>query len=111
MNLVKTIALLGLLAMTAIIIFAFTTGDFLGEGAQILAMPWGIVSLVDLYTGFILFSCWIAFREKAFLPSLFWIILMMLMGFWAGSLYVFLALNASRGDWNRFFLGNRHTAP
>ena len=73
----------------------------------LLAMPWGIVSLVDLYTGFTLFSCWIVYREKAVLPSLIWVILMMVMGSWTASLYIFLALQSSRGDWRKFFLGKR----
>jgi len=48
MKLAKAIALLGLLAMTAALIYGFTVGDFAAEGGQILDMPWGIVSLVDL---------------------------------------------------------------
>ena len=65
MKVAKVLALLGLLAMTAVLIYGFTVGDFSGEGARLLAMPWGIVSLVDLYVGFALFSCWIVFRERA----------------------------------------------
>lgn len=42
------IALLGLLAMTAILIYGFTVGDFAAEGSKLLTMPWGLVSLVDL---------------------------------------------------------------
>ncbi len=38
------------------------------KAAKLLAMPWGIVSLVDLYVGFALFSIWIVYREKAILP-------------------------------------------
>ena len=45
----------------------------LAEGTRLMAMPWGIVSLVDLYVGFALFSCWIVFREKAWLPSVIWV--------------------------------------
>ena len=106
MKIAKIISLLGVLAMTAILIYAFTRGDFAAEGAKLLAMPWGIVSLVDLYTGFTLFSCWIVYREKALLPSIIWVVLMMTMGFWAGSLYTFLALHNSRGDWQRFWHGH-----
>ena len=107
MKLAKAISLLGLLAMTGIILYAFINGDFCAEGARLLAMPWGIVSLVDLYTGFTLFSCWIVYREKSVLPSLIWVILMMVMGSWTASLYIFLALQSSRGDWRKFFLGKR----
>jgi hypothetical protein len=107
MKIAKVVSLLGLLAMTGILIYAFTSGDFFAEGSRLLAMPWGIVSLVDLYVGFTLFSCWIIFREKALLPSIIWVILMMGMGFWAGSLYTFLALQGSGGDWKRFWYGKR----
>lgn len=57
MKIAKIIALVGLLAMTGILIYGFTVGNFLAEGAKLLAMPWGVVSLVDLYVGFTLFSC------------------------------------------------------
>lgn len=107
MKTAKLIALTGLLAMTAVLIYAFARGDFGAEGAKLLAMPWGIVSLVDLYVGFALFSCWIMFREKAWLPSVVWVVLMMTLGFWTGALYTFLALHNSRGDWKRFWYGKR----
>ena len=107
MRIAKFIALVGLLAMTAILIYGFTIGHFSDEGARLLAMPWGIVSMVDLYVGFTLFSCWIVFREKALLPSVAWVILMMLLGFWAGALYSFIALQTSGGDWKRFWFGKR----
>ena len=107
MKLAKAIALIGLLAMTGVLVYGFTVGDFSGEGARLLAMPWGIVSLVDLYVGFALFSCWIVFREKAPVPSAVWVVLMMVLGFWAGALYTFLALQSSGGDWKKFWYGKR----
>jgi hypothetical protein len=107
MRIAKFIALAGLLAMTGILIYGFTVGNFSAEGAKLLAMPWGIVSLVDLYVGFTLFSCWIVFREKAWLPSVVWVILMMVLGFWTGALYTFIALQTSGGDWKRFWYGKR----
>jgi len=70
-------------------------------------MPWGIVSLVDLYVGFTLFSCWIIYREKRWLPSIIWVILMMVLGFWTGALYTLVALQTSQGDWRRFWHGRR----
>ncbi|HZU87335.1 MAG TPA: DUF1475 family protein [Anaerolineaceae bacterium] len=107
MRIAKIMALLGLLAMTGILIYGFTVGNFSAEGARLLAMPWGIVSLVDLYVGFALFSGWIVFREKALLPSVIWVSLMMVLGFWAGALYTLLALQASGGDWRHFWMGKR----
>jgi hypothetical protein len=98
---------MGLLAMTAVLIYGFTVGNFAEEGRQLLSMPWGIVSLVDLYVGFVLFSGWIVYRERSFARSVVWVILMMILGFWAGSLYALLALQHSGGDWRRFWLGRR----
>jgi len=110
MKTAKTIATLGLLAMTAVLIYGFTVGDFFGEGGQLLRMPWGIVSLVDLYVGFTLFSAWIVYREASRLRAVVWIVAVMLMGFWAASLYALLALQASREDWARFWMGKHAPA-
>lgn len=107
MKIATAIAALGLLAMTAILVYGFAAGDFAAEGARLTSMPWGVVSLVDLYVGFTLFSCWIVFREKGWLPSVIWVVLMMTLGFWAGALYTLLALRASGGDWRRFWYGKR----
>ena len=49
MKIAKVIALLGVLAMSGILVYGFTVGNFSGEGTRLLAMPWGIVSLVDLF--------------------------------------------------------------
>ena len=105
MKIAKAISILGMLAMTAVLIYGFTVGDFFGEGSQLLAMPWGIVSLVDLYTGFTLFSGWIIYREKSLPVAIVWTIAMMTLGFFAGSLYAFVTLQSSNGDWRKFWLG------
>ena len=107
MKIAKLVAFLGLLSMTGILIYAFANGNFLTDGEMLLSLPWGIVSLVDLYVGFILFSCWIVYREKSVTRSVIWVILMMVLGFWTGSLYTFVALYKSEGDWKRFFIGYR----
>jgi hypothetical protein len=103
----KAIAVLGVLAMTAVLIYGFTVGDFAEEGKQLLSMPWGIVSLVDLYVGFALFSGWIVYREKSVIRSIIWVVLMMVLGFWTASLYTLIGLQSSGGDWRRFWMGHR----
>lgn len=107
MQLAKGISIAGVLAMTAIIIYGFVAGDFASEGAVIGALPWGRVSLVDLYTGFTLFSMWIVYRENSALRSVIWVVLMMTLGNFTAALYIFLALQASGGDWRKFFMGAR----
>lgn len=106
MKVAKTLSFLGLLAMTAVLIYGFIVGDFREDGAALLSSPWGIVSIVDLYVGFILFSGWIIYREKSVVRSIFWVVLMMVLGFFTGSLYTFIALQTSDGDWRRFWMGN-----
>lgn len=96
--------------MTAVLVYGFTVGNFRADGAALLQNPWGIVSMVDLYTGFALFSGWIIYREKSFARSLIWVILMMVLGFFTASLYTFIALNASNGDWKKFWMGQRADA-
>lgn len=107
MKIAKTISLICLLAMTAVLIYGFTSGNFAAEGAQLLSNPWGIVSIVDLYVGFILFSGWIIYREKSVLRSIVWVFFMMILGFFTGALYTFIALQTSNGNWQRFWMGNR----
>jgi len=107
MKIAKVITLLGWLAMTAVLIYGFTVGDFAEEGKQLLSMPWGIVSLVDLYVGFFLFSGWIVYREESAVRSVVWVVLVMVLGFWTASLYALVALQTSGGDWQRFWMGQR----
>lgn len=87
MKIAKAVAVLGVLAMASILIYGFTVGDFSGEGKVLLSMPWGIVSLVDVYIGFILFSGWIVYREKSLVRSAMWITLVMILGNFTASLY------------------------
>jgi len=106
MKLAKGIAWLGVLAMTAALVHGFTNGNFFEDGSELLSNPWGIVSMIDLYTGFTLFSLWIAFRESNKLLAAVWIILMMVLGFFTGSVYVLAALYQSKGSWLDFYLGH-----
>jgi hypothetical protein len=105
MNIAKIIAILGIVVMTAVIGYAFIAGDFTAEGSVLTSMPWGIVSLVDLYTGFTLFSVWVVYREKSIPLTVVWIVAIMTLGAFAMSLYALLALQSSNGDWKKFWMG------
>jgi len=95
-----------ILAMTTVLIYGFTIGDFKTDGAALLQNPWGVVSIVDLYTGFLLFSLWIIYREKSTWRA-FWVVLIMVLGFFTASLYTLTALVGSGRDWNKFWMGQR----
>jgi hypothetical protein len=107
MTAVKVVALVLFLVMTGSIAWAFLTGDFRAEGAILTDLPWGVVSLVDLYTGFTLFSLWIIYRERSMTAKILWVAAMMTLGFAAGSLYVLVTSWRSKGDWRHFWLGAR----
>jgi hypothetical protein len=110
MKFAKIVSLLGVIAMTIALINGFVNGSFIDDGVMILNNPWGIVSLVDLYVGFVLFALWMYYREKSLLSSVIWIILIMVLGFFIGALYVFIALMTSKDDWLIFFLGEKNAA-
>ena len=105
MRAVKIIGWLGVIAMTAAIGNGFLNGNFTDDGGELLRNPWGVVSLVDLYVGFILFSIWIALREKSVGAKIVWIVLMMILGFFTGSVYLLKAAYESKGDKRVFLMG------
>lgn len=107
MKWVKLISFLGVLAMTAVLFFGFTQGNFFEDGGKLMENPWGIVSLVDLYTGFLLFAVWIVYRESGILPKVIWVVLLMVLGFFTASLYMLLAAYQSKGDLLKFAFGTK----
>jgi hypothetical protein len=110
MIIAKIIALLGALAQGTILIYGFTQGDFSAAGEFFFNDPWGIVSLVDVYVGFVFFSVWIIFREKNLLAALLWSLSIMILGNLPAGMYAFLALQSSGNNWQKFWMG-RHYQP
>jgi hypothetical protein len=102
----KVVSLLGALAMAGVILWAAIAGDFSEEGAQIVALPWGVVSLVDLYSGFALIIVWFFFREDSWVFALIWSVLLLVMGNLCFCVYVFVQLFRSERDLKWFFMGN-----
>lgn len=95
------------IVMGVTLVYGFAQGDLSADGATLLSIPWGIVSLVDVYVGFTLFSGWVVFREPSRLRALLWVICVMVLGSFVAGLYTLLALQASTGNWPRFWLGHR----
>ncbi len=67
----------GLLAM---IVWGFAMGGGWPEVAAVVAMPWGAVTLADLYLGFILFAVVIFFAERNKWVALAWIAPLFFLG-------------------------------
>ena len=83
MSIVKTIAYMSTLIMAIVISWALTKSNIFVEGNTILALPWGIVTFVDLYIGFLYVGIWMVIREKL-LHSILWIISLFFLRFWGG---------------------------
>jgi len=93
--------------MFAGIVHGLVAGDIWTEGRALLGMPWGRVTLADLYVGFALFATWIAARERSRLRAGAWIVAVLALGNFAACVYLFLAVRASRGDFKKLALGAR----
>ena len=105
MKIAKAVALLGMVVMIGAFIYGFAAGDILGDARSVLGVPWGQVAMIDLSVGFLLFDAWIVYREPVWWQALIWVLLVSTMGFFVASLYVFVKLQQSDGDWQRFWMG------
>lgn len=74
--------------MIGALAYGFTVGNLGAEGREIASMPWGVVSLVDIYTGAFLFGAWITWREASIARALPWLALLVVLGNFAAAVYV-----------------------
>ena len=102
MTITKVIAYLITIAMVSTIFWAQSQVSLFDS--TIPSLPWGIVSLVDLYAGFVLVGIWISYKEKG-LSALIWIIFLMILGNLTTAIYVIYSLNKSNGNISKFFIG------
>lgn len=94
-----------LATMTAAIGYGLVAGDFWREGRAIVHMPWGVITIIDVYAGGALFAGWIAARERSALRTAGWVVAIFFLGNVATSLYALIALRSSGGDATLFWLG------
>lgn len=108
MKAIKIVGWISFFAMLLALIYGFTGGDFFEDGSKILSNPWGIVSMVDLYVGFTIFSIWIYVREENSFVKLVWIIAMMIFGFFTASIYLLKVVYQSKGDVKKIAFGSNY---
>ena len=75
------------LVLIAACIWAFQAGHFLNEFQSITALPWGKVSLIDLYLGFFAFAVVFFVCEPIWLAALL-TLLMMTLGNWVPAFWL-----------------------
>jgi hypothetical protein len=105
MKAAKAFAVTGTLIMFLTLLYGFILGDFFKEGSILFSMTWGKVSLIDVYTGFFLFSAWVLYREEKWMTAVMWILSIVVLGNFITCLYATIALYNSGEEFKRFWLG------
>ncbi len=82
--------------MLLAIAWGFVDASFGDDGAQLLALTWGRVTLIDLYLAFLFAWIWIAWRERTWPRRLVWLLLVVTTGSLAIGLYLLLASRGAR---------------
>ncbi len=105
MTAIRAFSVVAVLVMTGVIVFGFASGDFTGEGSEILGLAWGKVTLVDLYVGLAIFGIWVAVRERRLVSTAFWWITLVVLGNLAAAVYLAWAAFTS-GDVRELTMGS-----
>lgn len=105
---VRIVGMAVVAGMVVAISFGMAEGDLVAEGSAIWALPWGRVSLVDLYLGLVLFGGWVAVRQRNIVSTMLWLGALVLLGNLAAGAYVTVAAFRSR-DLHQLLLGSRAT--
>jgi hypothetical protein len=79
-KLIRPVAALLAIAFTGMIVWASFRGDIGAEFGAISAMPWGQVSLVDLYLGFLLYFAAVFVVEQKMSVKLLWAVPVFVLG-------------------------------
>lgn len=84
-ELVRLLAFACSLVLVALVLGAIGAGDFFAAGGWLTSDPWGIVTLFDLYFGFAITAILMAWTERDWRWSVFWITPLFFLGnVWTG---------------------------
>merc|ERR1711974_422109 len=98
----------GVILITAFIIYASIAGGGWAEVKAIFSLPWGIMTLVDVYLGFMLIILWVCLREDKVWKMFIWGVAILTLGNFATCLYAFIAIVQSQGKVEKLMLGSRY---
>ena len=88
MTALKSIIALAGLGLFGLIIWAFQTADFFASFGAMIADPWGLVALADLYLGFLLLSAIIFSFESSKAAAALWVVALFILGNVVGAAYL-----------------------
>lgn len=81
----------GTILLAALIVRAALSADFFEAFARIGADPWGLVSLVDLYLGFIMFAVVIGLIERPVVTAVL-VVALLILGNVVGAIWLAVRL-------------------
>ena len=87
MTAARIVSALGAVLLGGAILVALVSGDLVAEGRVIFDIPWGWVSVLDVYTGVAIVATWIWWRDGAAMGAV-WLVLLIVLGHLATALYV-----------------------
>ena len=92
MNFVVKISGLLLIILLGCLAYALRAGDIATSGPVLFGSPWGIMTLVDLYVGFILFALFIISQETERRIAALWIAALLVLGNIVACIYLMVKL-------------------
>lgn len=92
MSVVRLSGWIGIVAMAGAIVYGVVSGGFGEDFAAVWALPWGKVSLVDLFVGLFLVAVVIIWRERQVRRWLPWVVALLVLGNLTTGAYLIWAL-------------------
>lgn len=62
-------------------------------GGEVIRNPWGLMTLLDAYFGFLTFYVWVAYKERTISSRILWLIAILGLGNIAMATYMLLQLS------------------
>lgn len=93
-----TVAIVIGVIMGAALVYGFTQGDFMRDGAALLSNPWGKVTLVETYIGYALVGLWIGARERSPWVAGAWTVCLCFIGHLVTAAYLLLVARRARNS-------------
>jgi hypothetical protein len=96
MTTIRIFAAIAAAAMLGALAYGFVAGDFFADGAALWAIPWGRVTIIDVYAGVAVVAAVVIVRERSPIRWVPWLVALVVLGHLATAAYALWTLR--RGD-------------